>query len=303
MFTQILFTVIVPVFIIIGIGMIMERAFKLDQPTLSKLNFYAFVPALSFVKIVEMKFTASELGLIVLFSAALAAILFVIAYAVSLHPAIRNHRTVFMQESIFTNCGNFGLPFIALSVGPDAVAVMAIIIIFQNILTFTLGVWMFERKRTPLSKIVSGLLKIPVLYAVVVGGLLHYLSVKAQISIPEPVMIPLRYLSDGLIPLALLTLGTELSRSRFSSNIGPLAAIGFLRLVLSPAIAMVMILAFNIPDPLSRILLYAAGFPVAVNVFIMAAEYKQDAEFASQSIFWSTLASAVTLSALVALYR
>jgi hypothetical protein len=66
---------------------------------------------------------------------------------------------------------------------------------------------------------------------------------------------------------------------------------------------MAMIMLFAIPHPLSRILVYAAGFPVAVNVFIMAAEYQHDAEFASQAIFWTTLSSAITLSALVALYR
>jgi len=76
-----------------------------------------------------------------------------------------------------------------------------------------------------------------------------------------------------------------------------------LRLLPAPVIAIALVALVGITDPLSRILVYAAGFPVAVNVFIMASEYNADAEFASQSIFRTTLASAVTLSALVALYR
>ena len=46
---QILYSVILPVFIIIGVGWLLDRKFQLDLPTLSKLNFYVFVPALMFV--------------------------------------------------------------------------------------------------------------------------------------------------------------------------------------------------------------------------------------------------------------
>jgi predicted permease len=41
--------------------------------------------------------------------------------------------------------------------------------------------------------------------------------------------------------------------------------------------------------------------PVAVNVFILAAEYNQDTRLASQTIFWTTALSAVTLTGWLAL--
>jgi hypothetical protein len=51
------------------------------------------------------------------------------------------------------------------------------------------------------------------------------------------------------------------------------------------------------------VLIIAAGMPVAVNVFILAAEYDQDSRLASQSIFWTTALSALTLTAWLALLR
>ena len=40
--------------------------------------------------------------------------------------------------------------------------------------------------------------------------------------------------------------------------------------------------------------------PVAVNVFILASEYNQDSELASQAILWTTILSAITLTAWLA---
>ena len=51
--------------------------------------------------------------------------------------------------------------------------------------------------------------------------------------------------------------------------------------------------------PLSALLVVAAGFPVAVNLTILSAEYRRDEDLASQSIFVSTLLSGVTLAVLL----
>ena len=40
---------------------------------------------------------------------------------------------------------------------------------------------------------------------------------------------------------------------------------------------------------------------VAVNVYILSAEHDRDEDFASQSVFWTTVLSAVTVSILLAL--
>ena len=45
----------------------------------------------------------------------------------------------------------------------------------------------------------------------------------------------------------------------------------------------------------------SAGLPVAVNVFILSAEYRRDEELASQMVFWTTILSAITLSVLLAI--
>ena len=303
MLGHIFVSIILPVFVLIGIGVLLDRAFKLDVTTLSKLNFYVFVPALSFVKIIEMQFSAGQVGIIVGFTVAHMAILFVLASGLTLLPGLKGHRTVLTQSAIFTNCGNFGIPFIALAVGGEAVGVMALVIVLQNFIMFTFGIWQFERKKHGTGRMMLNFFKIPVVYAVFSGWLLHYLAGRFNFQTPEQVMIPLRYLSDGLIPLALLTLGVELSRSQMAKNVFPVAASSLIRLVVSPLVAILMVSVFHTREPLSIILIFASGFPVAVNVFILATEYGKDRHFASQSIFWTTILSAFTLSFLVYLFK
>jgi predicted permease len=53
MILHILTNIILPVFLLIGVGVLIDRAFKPDLPTLSKLNFYVFVPALVFTRLVD----------------------------------------------------------------------------------------------------------------------------------------------------------------------------------------------------------------------------------------------------------
>ena len=304
MLGQVFINIIIPVFVLIGIGVLLDRIFKLDVATLSKLNFYVFVPALCFVKIIETQFTAGQVGIIAGFTVLHMAVLFLLAFGLTMIlPGLSGHKIVFTQSAIFTNCGNFGIPFIALAVGGDAVGVMALIVVLQNFIMFTFGIWQFERRKHGSARTLLNLFKIPVVYAVLLGWLLHYLAKKFNFQTPEQVMVPLRYLSDALIPLALLTLGVELSRSQMAKNAFPVASSSVMRLIISPLVAILMVAIFHIKEPLSIILILASGFPVAVNVFILATEYRTDRAFASQSIFWTTIFSAFTLSLLVYLFK
>ncbi len=122
-----------------------------------------------------------------------------------------------------------------------------------------------------------------------------------DLQLAEQVRIPLNDLADGLIPIALLTPGVQLSRSRSGRNLVPLGAVGIARLVFSPLLAFGLVLLFGFGAPEFSLLIVAAALPVAVNTFILTAEYGRDAGLASQAVFWTTLASAGTLSLLLSL--
>jgi hypothetical protein len=308
--TQILVSVILPVFVIIGIGWLLDRRFQLDLPTLSKLNFYVFVPALMFVMLLEEPITAKELLTVGVFSVAHFALLFALAWAAFLHRRLRDRRTVMTLGAVLYNCGNFGIPLVLLAFPGNrgVVGILVIIIMVQNLLTFTAGVWLMERQARAAGSALLNMLKLPTLYAIVLALLMRWQGwelPREMLVLNDPHGRPgvINYLANGLIGIALLTLGVQLSRARLSKALGPVSAVTGMRLLVSPLLAAGLLLFFPFSREVAAVLIVAAGFPVAVNLTILSAEYRQHEDLASQSIFISTLLSAVTLAVLLAVVR
>lgn len=299
MIVTIFVSVVLPIFLIIGLGFVLDRKLRLDLPTLSKLNFYVFVPALCFVMLLKAELAPAKLGWIGLFSLVHGALLFALAWGVFAHRALKPQQTILSLGTVFSNVGNYGIPLIVLAFGPRQVGVITVIVVVQNLLSFTVGIWLLERKTQGAGQVLRGLLAVPVVYAVALAIALQL----AHVALPERLMTPLQYLADGLIPVALLTLGAQLSRTRLTRGVAPLTTVGVLRLLVSPALAAALVPLFGFTAPVSSVLIVAAAFPVGVNVFILAAQYRQDEELASQAIFWTTLLSAVTVSLLLLFVR
>ncbi|MDH7569878.1 MAG: AEC family transporter [Armatimonadota bacterium] len=295
MCVRILLSVILPVFLLIGVGVLLDRRFRLDLPTLSRLNFHAFVPAISFVKLFETDVSPAQLASLGVFTLAHVLALLGICRVLFLHRALRPHATALTLGALFYNAGNYGLPLTLLAFGDRGVGVLATILVVQNVLTFTVGVCLLEHRMRGAGSVARAMLRVPVVWAVAAALALREL----HLSPPAQVLTPMRYLADGLVPVALLTLGAQLSRTRLSGHLSALAAGAVVRLVLSPLLAAAMVPLFRFQWPVSAVVVAAAGFPVAVNVYILTAEYGQDGGFASQTILVTTLASALTLSVLL----
>lgn len=289
--------IILPVFILIGVGTLLDRFFRLDLPTLSKLNFYVFVPALPLKSLIMSDLDPRLLGGIALFGVAHVAVLYGLGLLAFRPAPLRPHATPLMLGTLFHNCGNYGIPLALLAFGDTGGAVMAIVVVVQSVIQFTLGIWIVQRGRGSAWWALGGLLKVPVVWAVAIGLAVRF----SGSTVPGFLMQPIKYLSDGLIPVALITLGVQLGRTRIAGNWLPVGALLAMRLVVSPAIAALLLVALApwVAPALWPVLIVAAGLPVAVNVYVLALEYNFEPGLASQTIFWSTLLSAVTVTALL----
>lgn len=291
---QILLSVIAPIFFLIGVGVVMDRCFRLDLDTLAKLNFYVFVPALLFVKIIEADISGGATFRIIVFTTLHIFILFGAAYAVFSRRGFRPSRTVLSMSVAFSNCGNYGIPFTMMAFGDAAIGPLAAVIMVQNFLVYTFGIWLHRRETHGAAAVLAGLAKIPVIYAILGAVVVRWLD----ITLIAQVRQPLGYLADGLIPVALLTLGAQLSRNYAIERPGALSAATLLRLAVSPLLAAALAPLFGFTETTATLMIVLAGMPAAVNVYIIAAEYERDRALASQAIFWTTLLSALTLSVL-----
>jgi predicted permease len=298
---EVFYRIVLPIFVLIGTGTLMDRVFRLDLRTLSKLNFYVFVPALAFVSLLQTEIGGDRMIRVALFAVVHVAALFLLCRLFIARWESTETNLVLLLGAMFFNCGNYGFPLVILAFGREYLGIAAVVLLVQNLLSFTLGVWLFEKQSRGFLKTLFGLLRIPVIYAVSLPFVLRWLNR----DVPGPLMESLGFLGDGLIPVALLTLGAQLSRSIGMKNILPISTVTGIRLIVSPLVAAGILLVpfFALSGTDRAILVAMAGLPVAVNVYILASQYEKGEELASQSVFWSTLLSAVTLSVLLTLYH
>lgn len=291
--------VIFPIFFIILVGAVLERALTLDIATLTRINFYAFVPALVFIKMLQADLSLLMMGNIALFVLVHSAVMFLFALLLYRRPLFQPYRKVLLLASVLTNAGNYGIPFVLLAFGDRYMSVAAVVFLVQNLMTFTFGVLLMESGQPHKVHLLRAIARLPVIYALLTAILLNALSV----PVPKPLALPLEFLANALVPVALLTLGTQLGRGIGRPSIALLVAPVTLRLVLAPLLALAIVPLFGFPRDIDAVLVATAGLPIAVNVFILSAQYRTGEAFASQIVTTSTLLSALSQSVWLALLR
>ncbi len=268
---------------------------------LSKLNIFVFVPTFVFVNLYSTEIP-SGMTLVLAFVVALMAVNFVLAtltgrllqYDMPLRNALRN-------STMFYNSGNIGIPLITLVFQGSpyldlALTVQIIVLVVQNISTYTVGFFNAGRANMRWQTSIQGILRMPTIYAIPAAFVLRTIPFDLTTA---PVWPALSYVRDGLIAVALLTLGIQLSRTKFDLTDGAVYISSFLRLVGAPAAALLLISLFGFDDVIAKTLFISSAVPTAVNTVLVAIEYRNRPDFASQAVMTSTLISAVTLSLII----
>src|SRR5699024_11856347 len=89
-----------------------------------------------------------------------------------------------------------------------AMLVQLIILIMQNIFTFTYVIFSLQSLQVGKLKALLGYFKMPIIYALLAGVLLNYY----EISVPQFIWTPMNYIAEAMIALALVLLGAQIAR-------------------------------------------------------------------------------------------
>ncbi len=296
----ILQNIIVPVFILIFAGILLHRKFKLDLNSLSKITFYYLIPAVIFVKIYQSDISIELVSSIIYFLLLqAAALLITTSFIAKVFHFEKKLVGSFKNSVLLNNQGNYGLPVNALVFrnDPFAMSIQIIIMTFQNLLTFTYGIFNVQKgeKNKGMAKQLMGFLKTPVLHALLLAIIIKSLNIK----IPEMIWIPLEQASQGFLAIALLTLGAQVAYLKINSYLIPLIVSSLTRLVVSPVIAFVMIMLLGIEGVTAQTLFIASSFPTSRNSAAIALEYNHHPEFAAQVVLVTTVLSIFTVTVTV----
>ncbi|WP_019534458.1 AEC family transporter [Paenibacillus ginsengihumi] len=302
-FWHILLNNVIPLTIMIGIGIILYRAFKLDIKTLSKLNFYLFSPAIVFKMLYESTISLGVLLQTLLFFAIFFAAMFLIVELVIRIRGYRGGMVPAMRNSvIFYNSANYALPLNQLVFVGDTftLSIQIIIMMMQSLLPNTYGIYSVNaQKKADLRATMKTIFTLPVIYIIPIAFFMRGFD----IPVPDPIYAPINYVSNAFIATALLTLGVQLGSMKWQFNFSDVMLSNVLRLCVGPAVGFLIVWAMGIDGLMAKALILSCAVPTSLSSVLIAVEYDSEPEFASQVVFSSTIFSIFTVTLVIYLLQ
>lgn len=302
LFWNVFAQVLLPILMMTGCGWLLDRAFRLDLGTLVKLNFYVLVPAFLFHEVVTSSLQAGVAARVMLFTACILASMFLLSALVARVMGYERPQMRALQlATMFYNSGNYGVPLMALAFPGVGPVLQVFVLLTQNICMFTVGLLLAASGQQRGWRAIFEVFKQASPWAVVVALLVRSYGI--------PVMewrwfwVPVEYLHKSLVGVALLTLGAQLSQTRVRQNAPRLSWALALRLIGGPVIAALLCASFGFRGEEAVVMIVSAAFPTAVNTAMLAHEFKADSDFAAAVVFYSTLASMLTVTCLITVLR
>lgn len=278
---------IVPVFGIIGLGLLLARRRTLQVATLSELALLVTSPALLFSILARAELDAGRFAILA------GGALFVVAgtglLALSWARLAGYPLRGFLLPSMLWNAGNMALPVARLAFGPEGLEAAAIVFVTMAAVQSSLGIWVAKGE--------GGLreaLRLPLLHASALGLGCAWLGW----SPPAMVMEPIDMLGAMAIPLMLLTLGLQLQRLH-PGDVAPAVAAVVIRIGGGLAFGWAFVTLLGVEGVTRNVLLVDAIMPAAVINVVIAQRYDARPALVASAIALGTAVSVVTIPTLL----
>jgi len=274
--------VVLPTFIVIFIGYLLGRLTKLDVAPLVDISLYVAVPALVVVSLVSKEIVLADAARI--WAAALIIMGGCLLAAWLVFKLLRQKHSGLYAPIAIMNTVNIPFPVIYLAYGAEGLAAATLFYIPNLLLIYTLGIYVMAGRRWKDN--LKEILRLPLLYAFVLGLLLNFLDVR----LPDLLYNTLDFISLMAIPLVLLILGHNLSRVRLTSLPTTFLA-SFLRVGVGLGLGLLAVYILNISGVFRSVVILDAAMPAAATTAMLATKYKSEAGLVSSVVLVTTLAS------------
>lgn len=294
------------IWIVVAVGWVLAHTRVLSstgQALLSNLAFVVASPALLFVLVARGSLDhlfSRTLLVSVLAIVVAGGVYLALARWVWRHDAAAT--TVGFLTAAYTNAGNLGLPIAAALLGD--MAWMAPILLLQVAILqpACLAVLDLQAARTSGRRLSPGrYLTLPVRNPITVGILLGLAVNVLGLEVPEVLWTPTAMVGGMAVPLMLLAFGASLRLDPLPGagpHVRELWVVQAIKVVLHPLVAWALgRYAFGLAPADVFAVTIIAALPTAQNVFVIASRYGVRTRLARDAVFWSTLLTIVSITA------
>jgi predicted permease len=293
-----LLTVMSPVVLVGGVGLIWGRLRSVDTRPLHAVAYYVAGPALVFASMYGSDVTGDSLLRTGLFAVLMYGAFVLLAYALA---ATRRWDSECRKAAILslapTNCANYGLPVIALAFGDVGLSFGIAFVVAHVLIHMTLGVALVAwRKGTGAVQNLTAIAKVPYIYALGLALVFRATSV----ALPRFIEASVELIGQAWIPLLLLLLGLEIAKVRpQEAALGDTAVLTLAKLLLAPLMALGLCLLLGISGLWRAVLVIQASMPTAVNGVLFARQFSVRPQLVATVLLATTAGSLVTVTLLL----
>jgi predicted permease len=284
---------IVPIFLIIIFGFILQQRGLLKREFIQEANRFVFhfsLPVLIFIGII--KSDIREVSLTSILSVIVPTLVILcIAFLLALTMGLKKGTLgSFVQTTFHGNITYIGLAVLYYMMGEEGMRRGSILIGFLILMNNTLAIAILSwasRRHENIWKSLASVVKSPLIIGTVLGMFLLYLD----IPVPILLMKTMGILANIALPMALIIIGASMSMNTIRNSFKLSGIVVFMKLMVLPSLSFAFCHLYAIPftDALPGIILLAT--PTATTSFILANQLGGDTDLASGVITLSTLLS------------
>lgn len=296
--TQIL-QIVLPVFIVLGVGWLIRRINLIDGDFITKANkliFNVCLPVLLFYKIsaADLKSVFSISHLLIMTATIL--IMFVISYTVAKVIGLGSSAGTYSMNTFRANYAYMGLPVSAYAYGDKGLVIasvlMAFVVPMVNFMS-VVALSMSMKGGRSLKPFLKNTLLNPLAIACIAGITASWLEIIFPVFIDRSLQI----ISGVTLPLALFCVGGSMTKKQMAGEFMHSATSSAMKLLLMPFIAFIFIKYSGIEFSVtSKTLVIMLSAPTATVNYVLASQMQGDAPMAGSTIVLSTLLSIFTFT-------
>jgi predicted permease len=303
------FLQICPVFIVVMLGYLLRRTHLFEEGftrNLSRFVYYVTIPPLMFQGIAKTDLAFAFDAGVIFSSLCVLCILAVLTFAAaSIRRLPPSQRGVLTQGACRSNLVFVGLAVFVNLYGQELLSKAAVFIAFQ---AFGINVLVVFFLLLPHHSLTQGeswlrLGREAAINPVIMGSAVGMLFSALHWRLPGPLDQTFEWIAQTALPLAMLTVGASLESSRIRDNSLLVSVSCFLKLILLPALTMLVLCWAGIRGESLAMAVILFASPTAVISYILTKEMKGDEDLASAIVMATTVLSPLTMTLWVVLLR
>lgn len=294
------FSVTAPIFVMLVLGIALKRVHMITEDFIkvaSQLVYNIGLPVMLFTTCATAHFgEMADMKVLVAFSVMTAVVFLGSQLTAHWHCEDARDHGVFIQGAFRGNLVILGLAFCANAYGERGLTIAALPVAMTVVFYNVFSVYVLNRSLHPanssLKPTIIGIAKNPLIIAILLGLIVN----AASLTLPKVLLDSGKYLSQMVLPLALICIGGALDVSRFAKFDSATLSASVWKLFLSPIIACAIAIMLGVRGQNLAILFLLAASPTATISFVMVQAVNGNTKLAANIIVQTTLGSMLTVT-------